>query len=98
MDNASVTFALVAVVSTCVGGLLWLIKYLIVQMRKSQDSHTAALLEVAQSQIKVAESQEKVAKASDSNTQVSKQILTFLTRLNGHLPKATQKAIKENKK
>jgi hypothetical protein len=80
-DNTPIILAALAIVATCVGALVWIVKFLMGQMKESLDKNAAA--------------HEKVAKATKLNTAVSQETLTFMKNLNGKLAKATIQTVKE---
>lgn len=81
--EGGIALAAIAIVATSVGALIWIIKFLMKEMRLSLDRNAKAHL--------------KVAAATDKNTKVSQETLTFLRALNGKVAKATIQTIKEQK-
>lgn len=81
INDTSVAVAAIAVVATCVASLVWIVKFLMMQMRASLERNAKAHLRVAQ--------------ATDKNTKVSEETLKFMQNLNGRLAKITQQTIDE---
>lgn len=81
ISDTSVSIAAIAIVATCVTALIWIVKFLMLQMRKSLDNNAKSHL--------------KVAQATDKNTKVAEETLTFLKALNGKVAKATIQTVKE---
>lgn len=83
MVDSTVALSVLAIIATCTAALIWIVKFLMTEMRKSLDANAKAHL--------------KVAKATDSNTLVSKETLNFLKALNGKVAKATIQTVKEQR-
>lgn len=81
MDSNAVAIAALGIVVTAVAALVWIVKFLMVQMRASLDRNAKAHL--------------KVAEATSKNTEVSQETLKFLRALNGKVARATVQTINE---
>lgn len=81
MDSNAVAIAALGIVVTAVAALVWIVKFLMLQMRASLDRNAKAHL--------------RVAEATNKNTQVSEETLKFLRALNGKVAKATIQTVKE---
>jgi hypothetical protein len=83
MDSPAIIISALGIVATAVTSLIWIIKYLLREIKSSLDKNSA--------------SHDKVAKATEINTGVSKELLTFMKRLNGRLPQITAEKIKDER-
>lgn len=83
MNNDTAILAAIGVVATSVGALVWITKFLLVEVRRSLDGST--------------KTHEKVASATNRNTAVSVEILTFMKALNGKLLKAAKQTVNEQR-
>lgn len=83
MANDTAMIAAIGVVATSVGALVWIVKFLMTEMRHSLD--------------KSAKAHDKVAAATDKNTAVSVETLTFMKALNGKLLKAAKQTVNEQR-
>ncbi len=81
MDSNTVALTALGIVITAVAALVWIVKFLMLQMRASLDRNAKAHL--------------KVAQATNKNTKVSEETLKFLRALNGKVAKATIQTVKE---
>lgn len=79
MDNA-VAIAALGIVATVVGSLIWALKYLLRDFKNAIDRHAAA-------SDKQAKSNNAVAAAVRNDSEISQELLTFMRKLNGRLPK-----------
>lgn len=80
--------AALAIVATVVGSLVWIVKYLMTEFRTSVDGVKSSL----DHHVRAAE---KIAKATDSNTEVTRELQQFMFNLNGKLAKITSQKIQE---
>lgn len=78
-----VMLAALAIVATCVGALIWLVKFILTEFRASLDKNTTA--------------HEKIAEAMQLNTESTSEILTFMKKLNGRLPEITAEKMEKAK-
>lgn len=76
-----VLLAALGIVLASVTALVWIVKFLMIEIKSSLDGSAKA--------------HEKVAKATDKNTEVSNETLKFLKALNGKVAKATIQTVKE---
>lgn len=83
MEGTEVALAAIGIVATAVAALVWIVKFLMTEMRRSIDKNT--------------KSHEKLSKTTQKNTEVSNETLKFMKRLNGKLEKATIQTVKEQK-
>lgn len=81
MDSNAVAITALGIVVTAVAALVWIVKFLMLQMRASLDRNAKAHL--------------KVAEATNKNTKVSEETLKFLRALNGKVAKAAIQTVKE---
>lgn len=82
-SETGVALAAIGIVGTSVAALIWIVKFLMQEMRRSLDDNAKAHL--------------KVAQATDKNTRVSQETLLFLKALNGKVAKATIQTVKEQR-
>ena len=75
MDNA-VAIAAIGLAATTVGGLIWAVKFLGKTLSADIREHTVAAT--------------KLAQASDRQEKASNEVLTFMKKLNGKLPKLVE--------
>lgn len=80
--DTTVAIAAIGLATTTVVGLIWVLKFAATTLSKDIRAHTAAAVE-----------QTKAAKAQK---RASDEVLTFMKKLNGKLPKVTIEAIREN--
>lgn len=80
--------AALAIVGTVVGCLIWIVKFLMQEFKKSIDGVKFSL----DHHVKAAEG---IKKATDSNTEVTKELQQFMFNLNGKLAKITSQKIQE---
>lgn len=80
--------AALAIVGTVVGCLIWIVKFLMQEFKKSIDGVKSSL----DHHVKAAEG---IKKATDSNTEVTKELQQFMFNLNGKLAKITSQKIQE---
>lgn len=81
IDTGGVELAALGIVATAVGALVWIVKFLMTEIKDSLDKNSV--------------SHNKIAEATKSNTAVSKETLDFLKNLNGKLAKITAQGIDE---
>lgn len=83
IDVSSITLTALGIVATAVGALIWIVKFLMAEIKASLDKNSA--------------SHYRVAEATETNTKVSQETLTFMRNLNGRLAKITAEKINGNK-
>lgn len=81
IDGPEVVLAALGIVATLVGALIWIVKFLMVEIKSSLDKNS--------------KSHDQVTKATKANTQVSQETLAFMKNLNGRLAKITAQKINE---
>lgn len=80
--------AALAIVATVVGSLIWIVKFLMTEFRQSIDGVKNSL----DNHVKAANG---IKKATESNTEVTKELQQFMYNLNGKLAKITSQKIQE---
>lgn len=75
MTESTVVLTALGIIASCLAALVWIVKFLMREIKTSLDKNTA--------------SHEKVAEATSVNTQVSHETLTFMKNLNGRLAEIT---------
>ncbi len=81
MDPIGVEMAALGIVATAVTALVWIVKFLMNEIKTSLDKNSV--------------SHDKVARATRLNTAVSQETLEFMKNLNGRLAKITEQRIHE---
>ncbi len=76
IDNSAIVIASLGIVATAVGALSYIVKLLVVEVKKSIENST-------KSQVAVAKALEKVSKNTDKNTQATKHADEYLRQRNG---------------
>lgn len=82
MDNA-VALAAIALAASSVTGLIWLAKFVAKTLGQDLREHTKAAL--------------KQAQASREQIKTNKEMLSFMQKLNGQLPKITGQAMQRKR-
>lgn len=75
-DGASVALAAIGLASTAILGIIWLAKYFARELSRDLREHTKAAT--------------NLAAAASKQEQASMQVLTFMKKLNGKLPKLVE--------
>lgn len=78
-----ITLAALALAATTVGALIWVVKYFAQTLSTDLQEHTKAATELAN--------------AAKEQSKASKEVLTFMRKLNGKLEGAVQDKVNENK-
>lgn len=88
MSGAEVALATIGVLGTAMAGMIWIVKFLLKDVKKSLDHHVRAA--------------ENISKATQANTvatnknaQVTGELKDFMVNLNGRLTEVTQQKINE---
>ena len=77
-----ITLAALGIVATAVGAFVWIVKFLMTEVKSSLDKNTF--------------SHNKVAEATRLNTKVSQETLTFMKNLNGRLAQIAAEKLEKN--
>lgn len=92
-EATEITLAALALAATSVGAIIYIAKWAINELSKDIKAHTKAAIEQKNASI-------KAARASDRATKASGEVLLFMRKLNGKLPKLVEEkqkqAIREN--
>lgn len=89
--NTEVVLAALGIVATVVGGLIWVVKYSLRDLKQAIDRQAKAA-------DRQAKSNNAVAEAVKSDTEISYELLVFMKKLNGRLPKLVEEKQAEAKK
>lgn len=84
MDTNAVALSAIALAATAIGGVIWLAKYFARELSKDLKEHTKAATNLAQ--------------AAKEQKQASSEVLTFMKKLNGKLPKLVEEKQREARK
>lgn len=90
MDNA-VALAAIALAASSVTGLIWLAKFVAKTLGEDLREHTKAA-------IKQSQAAKEQAKESRKAAEASQEVLDFMKRLNGKLPKITHERMEKKRK
>jgi hypothetical protein len=94
--NDSVTLGLLAIVTTCVGLLVWLVKYLLTIFKTSLDKNTDSNLLIAKSNEKIIETLQANMESSNKVAAMAGESTQFMRNLNGRLAEITAEKIQQN--
>lgn len=81
MSDNSVALAAITIMGTCVGCMVWVVKKVLTDVAPALNNHTKAAT--------------SLKTAVESNTQSNVQMIEFMKRLNGKLPKLVEEKKRE---
>lgn len=82
-NSTSIIIALIAILATTIGAVIWIVKYFANTLSSDLREHTKAAIEGNL--------------ASQEQTKASKEVLVFMKNLNGKLARATIQTVKEQR-
>lgn len=95
MDGATVALAAIALATTTVGCLIWVIKYLANTLARDIKEHTKAAMGQIQASKDLQRTVKQVGEQAELTSKNSMEQLTFMKALNGKLSKATIQTVQE---
>jgi len=84
MESSSVALAAIALAATVVGLMVWVVK--------------KVMGEIAPALLKHSKAADGLKKAVDKNTESNQEMVTFMRKLNGKLPKLVEEKVKQASK
>lgn len=88
--SETVPLAAIALATTAIGGIIWLAKYFAKELSKDLRAHTKSATQLTAASKDQAKSNRELAQASREQKQASQEVLTFMKRLNGTLPRSIE--------
>ena len=88
MSGAEVALATIGVLGTAMAGMIWIVKFLLKDVKESLDNHVQAANNISKAT-------EANTKATNKNAEVTGELKDFMVNLNGRLTKITQQKIEE---
>jgi len=88
--SETVPLAAITLASGAIGGVIWLAKYFANELSKDLRAHTKSATQLTAASKDQAKSNRELTKASIEQKQASQEVLTFMKRLNGTLPRSIE--------